>query len=123
MAWLITFNLINIAWVFFRGKEWDDAVKVLSGMFSLENVVLHPMFESKLSFLKSYGITFAGMFENISGSKFTVVAIIIALFLVVVFKNSMEKRDTFILNYKTLILTAIYLVGGILSLNKVSEFL
>lgn len=81
------------------------------------------MFESRLSSLKSYGVTFGGMFESISGSKFTVVAIILALLLVVLFKNSMEKRDTFILNYKTLILTAICLVGGILSLNKVSEFL
>ncbi|PPK57116.1 D-alanyl-lipoteichoic acid acyltransferase DltB (MBOAT superfamily) [Malaciobacter marinus] len=123
LAWLITFNFVNIAWVFFRAKEWDDAVKVLSSMFSLNNVVLHPMFESRLSSLKSYGVAFGGMFENISGSKFTVVVIILALLLVVLFKNSMEKRDTFILNYKTLILTAICLVGGILSLNKVSEFL
>jgi hypothetical protein len=30
---LITFNFVNIAWVFFRSKEWDDALKVLGGMF------------------------------------------------------------------------------------------
>jgi D-alanyl-lipoteichoic acid acyltransferase DltB (MBOAT superfamily) len=35
LAWFITFNFVNIAWVFFRAKEWDDAVKVLSGMFGL----------------------------------------------------------------------------------------
>ncbi|MDH4945508.1 MBOAT family protein, partial [Sulfurimonas sp. C5] len=29
LAWFITFNFINIAWVFFRAKEWDDAIKVL----------------------------------------------------------------------------------------------
>jgi D-alanyl-lipoteichoic acid acyltransferase DltB (MBOAT superfamily) len=33
LAWFITFNFINIAWVFFRAKEWDDALKVLKGMF------------------------------------------------------------------------------------------
>ncbi len=33
LAWLITFNFINIAWVFFRAKEWNDAIKVLRGMF------------------------------------------------------------------------------------------
>jgi len=33
LAWFITFNFINIAWVFFRAKEWDDAIKVLKGMF------------------------------------------------------------------------------------------
>ena len=35
LAWLITFNFINIAWVFFRAKEWDDALKVLNGMIDL----------------------------------------------------------------------------------------
>ena len=33
VAWFITFNFVNIAWVFFRAKEWDDALKVLKGMF------------------------------------------------------------------------------------------
>lgn len=32
VAWFITFNFVNIAWVFFRAKEWDDALKVLKGM-------------------------------------------------------------------------------------------
>ena len=34
LAWFITFNFINIGWVFFRAKEWDDAIKVLNGMFN-----------------------------------------------------------------------------------------
>lgn len=33
LAWFITFNFINVAWVFFRAKEWGDALKVLTGMF------------------------------------------------------------------------------------------
>jgi D-alanyl-lipoteichoic acid acyltransferase DltB (MBOAT superfamily) len=33
LGWFITFNFINISWVFFRAKEWDDALKVLKGMF------------------------------------------------------------------------------------------
>jgi D-alanyl-lipoteichoic acid acyltransferase DltB (MBOAT superfamily) len=39
LAWFITFNFINIAWVFFRAKEWDDAIKVLTGMFSIPTVI------------------------------------------------------------------------------------
>jgi D-alanyl-lipoteichoic acid acyltransferase DltB (MBOAT superfamily) len=35
VAWFITFNFINIAWVFFRAKEWDDALKVLEGMLTI----------------------------------------------------------------------------------------
>jgi len=33
-AWSITFNFINITWVFFSAKEWDDAMKIPSGMFT-----------------------------------------------------------------------------------------
>ena len=123
VAWFITFNFINITWVFFRAKEWEDALKVLSSMFSLGNVVLHPMFQSKLGFLTQYGITFAGMFENISGSKMTIVWILGTLVLVLLFKNSMEKMKSFTPNKKVAIFTAFLLSFGILSLTKVSEFL
>jgi len=33
LAWFITFNFINISWVFFRAKNFDDALKVLKAMF------------------------------------------------------------------------------------------
>lgn len=33
IAWIITFNFVNIGWVFFRAKTWTDAIKVLKGMF------------------------------------------------------------------------------------------
>ncbi len=40
IAWFITFNFINIAWVFFRAKEWDDAIKILTGMFNISQITL-----------------------------------------------------------------------------------
>ena len=125
LAWFITFNFVNIAWVFFRAKEWDDAVKVLGGMFSLENVVLPNPLANKLIFLKSYGIEFGGWVANIDadGGKFLIPWLFVAFILILFFKNSMEKWKEFKLNYKTLVLTFICLVAGLLSLNKVSEFL
>jgi len=38
LAWLITFNFVNVAWVFFRANEWEDAIRILSAMFSLQDV-------------------------------------------------------------------------------------
>jgi alginate O-acetyltransferase complex protein AlgI len=38
VAVLITFNFVNTTFVFFRAKEWGDAIKVLSGMFALETI-------------------------------------------------------------------------------------
>ncbi|MGJ0343194.1 MBOAT family protein [Aliarcobacter cryaerophilus] len=123
LAWFITFNFINITWIFFRAKDFESAIKVLSSMFSLDNVVIHPMFQSKLGFLSQYGITFGGMFENIQASREIIVWLFFAFILVLFFKNSMEKRDSFKPNYKLAFLTAFCFVFGILSLNKVSEFL
>ncbi|QKF67784.1 membrane-bound O-acyl transferase, MBOAT family [Arcobacter venerupis] len=123
LAWLITFNFVNIAWVFFRAKEWDDAVKVLGSMFSLDNVVLPNVLASKLSFLSNYNIGFGGLVENIQGNNFTPIWLIFGFILILFFENSMEKGKEFKINYKTLILTFICLTAGLLSLNKVSEFL
>ncbi|MDN5089969.1 MBOAT family O-acyltransferase, partial [Aliarcobacter butzleri] len=40
LAWFITFNFINITWIFFRAKDFESAMKVLGSMFSFDNVVL-----------------------------------------------------------------------------------
>jgi len=32
LSWLITFNFVNITWIFFRAKEWEDAINILNGM-------------------------------------------------------------------------------------------
>jgi D-alanyl-lipoteichoic acid acyltransferase DltB (MBOAT superfamily) len=42
-AWFITFNFINIAWVFFRAHEWHDALKILKGMFDFSKINYSPM--------------------------------------------------------------------------------
>ncbi|HIM94813.1 MAG TPA: MBOAT family protein [Campylobacterales bacterium] len=119
LAWLITFNFINISWVFFRAKEWEDAIKVLSAMFSLDNIVLHPA----LSSLKLQSVEYGKMFSNIGGDNSTAIWIIATLLSLLVFKNSIERLENFKTNNSTAIITAIALSMGILSLNKISEFL
>ena len=37
LAWFITFNFINVTWVFFRAENWEDVNKVLKGMFAIGN--------------------------------------------------------------------------------------
>ncbi len=114
---------MNIAWVFFRAKEWDDAIKVLSGMFSLDNVILPGPLSSKLSFLSQYGIGFGQYLSAISGDKWTIIWLFGGFVLILLFKNSMQKLESFHLNYKTAFFAGILFVVGILSSNKVSEFL
>jgi len=123
VAWIITFNFINISWVFFRAKEWDDAIKVLSAMFSLDNVVLHSALESRLTALNIYGVEYGKMFDNIGGDNSTAIWIVAILLSILWFKNSIEELKEFKVIYRTATITALTLSMGILSLNKISEFL
>ncbi len=123
LGWIITFNFVNIAWIFFRAKEWSDAIKVLKGMFGLSGVILPNALANKLESLSEYGVDFGGAFFAIHGDKFTPLWFVMGFILVLGFKNTMEIRDSYILSYKTIFLSALLFSYGVLSLNKISEFL
>lgn len=40
LGWFLTFNFVNFAWVFFRAKDIESAVKVLEGMFLFDSGAL-----------------------------------------------------------------------------------
>jgi len=99
LAWLITFNFVNITWVFFRAKEWSDATKVLRSMFSLDNVVLPSVLLNILSSLDKYGVEFSQEYvRHINGDKWTGIWIIVAMIVVVFAMNSNQLLE----RYKTL---------------------
>jgi D-alanyl-lipoteichoic acid acyltransferase DltB (MBOAT superfamily) len=123
LAWLITFNFVNIAWVFFRAKEWDDAIKVLGSMFSLDNIVLPNMLESRLPFLTDLGVNFGDFVVNIRGDFYTPVWIFIGFIIVLFFRNSMQLLNHFKTSFYFLIYTIIILIIALGGLNEFSEFL
>ncbi len=122
LAWFITFNFINVTWVFFRAKEWDDALKVLGAMFSLDYVVLPNALSAPLLFLQEYGVEF-GRFSNILDRGKAMAFIVLSFVLILAFQNSMQKLQSLKYNYKSVLFSGIIFIGGFLSLNKVSEFL
>lgn len=123
LAWFITFNFINLTWVFFRAKEMEDAIKVLKGMVGMSGVDLPNFLQSKLSFLAKYGVGFEQWLGDIEGTTKTPIWILVTLIFVALAKNSVYYRDNFVANKKMAVLTAFMLSFGILSLTKVSEFL
>lgn len=123
LAWFITFNFVNVAWMFFRAKEWDDAIKVLKGMVGLSGVVLAEKYNTIFSFLNNYGIIFDKVTGNIGDGSKSLIWIGFGIFFILFFKNSTEKSKEFAINNKSLFLTLIYFLSSILSLNQVSEFL
>ena len=42
LAWFLTFNFVNIAWVFFRANDMNSAFKVLGAMFDFTNMKFGP---------------------------------------------------------------------------------
>lgn len=54
LAWLVTFNFINLTWVFFRAQTLDDALKVLRGMAGIDAIgSLGPKFASWTGLMNS----------------------------------------------------------------------
>ncbi|MGJ0290786.1 MBOAT family protein, partial [Aliarcobacter cryaerophilus] len=66
---------------------------------------------------------FGTVYDNILGKDKTTIFIITALFLVLIFKNSMEKMIKFKPNFLNLLLTFTFIIYSIFQLNKISEFL
>lgn len=122
LAWFITFNFVNIAWVFFRAKEWDDAIKVLKAMFGMSGVVFSSKYAEKLSFLQEYGVEFGAWLPNIDGNK-SGTWIIVAFIIVLFFKNSMQLRESFKPNKWYLMFSVALMMYAISNMNKLSEFL
>ena len=123
LAWFITFNFVNIAWIFFRAKEWDDAIKVLSSMFSLNNIVLPNFLSSKFLFLSIYGIKFGEFIKNIRGDNLTFFWIMSTFILILFSKNSIEKWKEFKTSLFSFLITMILLIVSLGVANEFSEFL
>ena len=122
LAWFITFNFINITWVFFRAKEWDDAIKVLKGMFA--GILVLPLeWKEKLDFLVGYDIQYGYWLQAISKDKYTMYWMVMGLFVVVVLKNSNELVERFKPTILTVLYVAVLFLIAASSLSKLSEFL
>lgn len=95
LGWFVTFNFVNIAWVFFRAEEWKDAVKVLKGMTGLSGVIIDDKYEKYLHFIKDTGVLFGKVTENLQSGSKPIGWIIISLIICVMFKNSYELTFRF----------------------------
>jgi len=123
LAWFITFNFINISWVFFRAKDWEDATKVIKGMFGLSGVMLPIEIRDLLQFDSKYKIEFGNIYANFYNDSEISILILLGFFLVLFFKNSNELSSQLKLNNRTLLFIAFTLSMGLLNINKTSEFL
>lgn len=116
LAWLITFTFVNIAWVFFRAKTLDDAMRVLRGMVDLRSVFSHASASIPTRDLAWGGVLSDTLLDNLPASlvgQIPAYLAIIAAFALIAQKNSMEMASGAIRTNKliygaTLLLVAMY---------------
>ncbi len=113
LAWFITFHFVNMSWVFFRAIEWEDAIKVLKGMFVIEIFNFSDIFS---------------LMEFTSRNKFEFLLIFL-VFLFAIFsffvKNSNQLSQKCRIKNSNLVIFIISFVFliSVLKLNQVSDFL
>ncbi|MFA9560392.1 MBOAT family protein [Evansella sp. AB-rgal1] len=123
LAWFITFQFVNISWVFFRAETWQDAINVSKSMIGLNGIYFPPVlalhFPSWIpqEWSKRY---FVGTEEDL---YFTLYFLLITFIIVVFAKNSVERLEGFKPNWFNVIFSGIIFVTSVLLLTKVSEFL
>tara|TARA_B100000787_G_scaffold157833_1_gene134858 strand:+ start:1786 stop:3258 length:1473 start_codon:yes stop_codon:yes gene_type:complete len=123
LAWFITFNFVNITMVFFRAKEFEDATKVLSSMFSLDNVMLPSLLGRLMPFLNNYGVEFGQFTQNIEGRSFTFAFLVFGFIMVLFFENSAKKLSNFKFNLTNGFIFVMAFSISFYKLSGYSEFL
>ena len=119
LAWFLTFNFVNMTWIFFRAKSWSDAGKVLRGMLGLNEISFLPTFASGLPFLNR----FVAQFKDIEDLKKKMLFLILFGAVIFLAKNSVELQRDFKPNWKNAVFCLLLMAIGIISLTKVSEFI
>ena len=121
LAWFVTFNFVNVGWVFFRANTWEDAIKVIKGMFMGDFILSEDWIDS-LGFLQEYGVQFGQKLIHLGGFS-TPFAWLIVAFIIISLKNSNQLAKNFISNYKHFIATVLLGVYAILNMTNSSDFL
>ena len=122
VGWFITMNLVNIFWVFFRAETVSSAMKVIKGMFDINNLYYILTHLGEIGEItKFYREIIAGI--SYFGNKIDFIFFIISIGIAFMLKNSMEKLEK--INFKLIhcIEINIYFWFGIAFMTKVSQFL
>lgn len=96
LAWFITFNFINITWVFFRATNMDSAMKVLRGMADIKTIAFTD-----------------DMFKAINGKMDEpLIALCVGILIALLTKNSTEISHFLRQNASSLLAKACYVTAG-----------
>jgi alginate O-acetyltransferase complex protein AlgI len=94
LAWFITFNFVNLSWVFFRAKTWQEAVAIIHALFNFKALVISKLAADLLnSALHLPFYDFVGSEHPFLFSLQTGLWFIVGFFIVIKLQNSIEIAE------------------------------
>ena len=126
LAWLLTFNFINIAWVFFRARSFDEALSILKGMAGANGIDVAPHLaqEPFWQSLTVIGVRFGNWCAHLPDVESHVYFISVLLIpFVLLAKNSNELLEKYAPSWRYAFAVSLLLVAALLYLNATSTFI
>ncbi|MGG7447689.1 MBOAT family O-acyltransferase [Kosakonia oryzendophytica] len=128
IAWLITFNFINVTWVFFRARDLDSAMKVLGGMIGLQGA-----YDNISTEIETWKLSWSGFFLErflpeipIGVSENILIFIfVVAAFFIITQKNTTELTISTSVKTRTaasILLFTIAMLSALSGANSVSLY-
>lgn len=123
--WGLTFLCVTVCWVFFRAESLHDALKVLSAMTDIGNIVLPAggFYERHFGFLHAWGVAFSPWVMHVSLKRVVITLAVLLLGLRFLPNPVALMKTSFRPDWKWSVVTVIGLVLGILHISKNSPFL
>lgn len=94
LAWFITFNFVNIAWVFFRANDISSAFRILKAMFGFGDFELSLKFLEKISMWSNIALYKYLPYKKIQNvDESSLIYSLFFILIILFFRNSMFYLD------------------------------
>lgn len=123
LSWLLTFNFVNIAWLYFRAETVTDANNLLKAMLGANGVAVSEDLERWFGWLVAAGQIPEKM-PTMRDLSQTEMGWIIGFLLICLFhKNSIQMKDSLRYSVPRVVFSTVIVVWAMVNINRVSEFI
>lgn len=107
LGWVITFNFINFAWIFFRATSLDRAFLVVNSMLGGKELSLEGVANLLAHGVGSPVLDWVPSLLDLVKWDFPIMMLCLAFVIVLYFPNSMQRKDMFSLTYSNALFSAV----------------